>query len=180
MLTTSSPDETRALGVRIGEAALAGDIVCLTGDLGAGKTTLTQGIGAGLGLGPDAGIVSPTFTILAEHTGGRLPLFHFDVYRLRGPSDLIDIGFDDYVDAGGVIVIEWPERIAGALPADRLDITLSFPDSESPPDPGGMPDRRDPRAEQAGGVGHVLSDRRRIALAATGPGARRLLEAITP
>ena len=102
-----------------------GDVLCLIGDLGAGKTTLTQGLALGLGLPPDEPVNSPTFTLLAEHPGGRVPLYHFDVYRLPDSSGLYDLAFDEYLSGDGVVVIEWADRIADALPPDRLDIALT-------------------------------------------------------
>lgn len=122
---TSSAAETRALAERLGRLLHPGDVLCLIGDLGAGKTTFTQGLALGLGLPPEEPVNSPTFTLLAEHPGGRLPLYHFDVYRLPDSSGLYDLAFDEYLDAGGVTVIEWADRIADALPPDRLDIVLS-------------------------------------------------------
>ena len=128
---TSGADETRALAERLGRTLRAGDVVCLVGDLGTGKTTFTQGLALGLGLPPDELVRSPTFTLLAEHTGGRLPLYHFDVYRLADSSGLTELAFDEYMNAGGVVVIEWADRVADALPPDRLEITFmpaEFPD----------------------------------------------------
>lgn len=122
---THGPEETRGLAERLGRLLQAGDVLCLIGDLGAGKTTFTQGLALGLGLPPEEPVNSPTFTLLAEHPGGRLPLYHFDVYRLPDSSGLYDLAFDEYLDAGGVVVIEWADKIADALPIDRLDIALS-------------------------------------------------------
>ena len=114
---------TRAIAFRLARTLLRGDVLCLYGDLGAGKTTFVQGLAAGLGFpGP---VTSPTFTLIHEYRGGRLPLLHFDMYRLSGPADLPDLGFDEYLAAAeGVVVIEWPERVTPALPPGRLDITL--------------------------------------------------------
>lgn len=125
---TYSPDETRALAERLGQRLRAGDVLCLIGDLGAGKTTFTQGLALGLGLPKDEPVNSPTFTLVAEHPGGRLPLYHFDVYRLPDSAGLYDLAFDEYIDGDGVTVIEWADKITEALPADRLDITLTVQD----------------------------------------------------
>jgi tRNA threonylcarbamoyladenosine biosynthesis protein TsaE len=122
---THSADETRALAARLGALLGAGDVVCLVGDLGAGKTTWTQGLALGLGLPREEPVNSPTFTLITEHMGGRVPLYHFDVYRLADSSGLYDLGFDEYLEGDGVVVIEWADRIADALPPDRLDIHLT-------------------------------------------------------
>ncbi len=128
---THSAEETRALAQRLGARLGAGDVLCLSGDLGAGKTTWTQGLALGLGLPPDEPVNSPTFTLVTEHPGGRVPLYHFDVYRLPNSSGLYDLGFDEYVDGDGVVVIEWADKIADALPPERLDIafTATSPDT---------------------------------------------------
>ena len=124
-LQTQSPDETRALAARLGTLLRAGDTLCLIGDLGAGKTTFTQGLALGLGLPPEEPVNSPTFTLVSEHLGGRVPLYHFDVYRLPDSSGLYDLAFDEYLSGDGVVVIEWADKITDALPTDRLDITLT-------------------------------------------------------
>lgn len=118
-ITTTSPEATRAFGSSLGALARAGDVVCLWGELGAGKTQLAKGLGAGLGI--EATINSPSFILMAEYPG-RLRLFHVDLYRLAGASDAIAGGLIDERQSEGVTVIEWPERLGDALPADRLDI----------------------------------------------------------
>ena len=105
--------DTYELGVSLGRQARPGDILCLTGDLGTGKTAFAKGFAAGLDIMED--IVSPTFTIVHEYSG-RLPLYHFDVYRLDGGEALWDIGFEEYLDRGGVCLIEWADQIAEAIP----------------------------------------------------------------
>ena len=122
---TNSADETRSLASTLGAILRPGDTLCLIGDLGAGKTTFTQGLALGLGLPPDEPVNSPTFMLLAEHPGGRVPLFHFDVYRLPDSSALYDLAFDEYLSGEGVVVIEWADRITDALPPDRLDLVFS-------------------------------------------------------
>ena len=122
---TQNADETRALAARLGALLRPGDTICLIGDLGAGKTTWTQGMALGLGLPPEEPVNSPTFTLVAEHPGGRVPLVHLDVYRLSGASDLYDLAFDDYLGGDSVVVIEWADKIPDALPAERLEITLT-------------------------------------------------------
>lgn len=127
LMRTRGSDETRALAEALGRLLEPGDTLSLTGDLGAGKTTFTQGLALGLGIPAGVVVNSPTFTILAEHLEGRVPLYHFDVYRLGGSADLYDLAFDEYVDGSGVVVVEWADKIADALPADTLFIAIAFP-----------------------------------------------------
>lgn len=110
---SNSETETEALGERLAKALPAGSIVAFTGDLGAGKTAFVRGMARGLGI--TARVTSPTFTIVSEYEGGRLPLFHFDLYRLGGPDELFDIGWDDYLRRDGICAVEWSEHAAGAL-----------------------------------------------------------------
>ena len=112
---------TRDLGARLAVAARAGDLVCLRGDLGAGKTQLAKGFGAGLGVTDT--ISSPSFVLMAEYAG-RLPLFHVDLYRLADASDALAGGLIDERQADGVTLVEWPERMTALLPAARLDVTI--------------------------------------------------------
>ena len=128
--TTSSPEETEALGIRLGQTAEAGTVIAFTGDLGAGKTAFTRGLARGLGI-PDR-VTSPTFTIVNEYEGGRLPLFHFDLYRLGSSDELFDIGWEDYLARGGVCAVEWSENAEDALEEDviRVDIRRGERDSD--------------------------------------------------
>ena len=119
--TCRSAAATRALGARLGAAACAGDVIALGGPLGAGKTELARGIARGLGVTEP--VVSPTFILVAEHEG-RVPLFHVDCYRIAGPAVALAAGVLDDRAAGGVTVIEWAERLDGALPAGRLDVAI--------------------------------------------------------
>lgn len=120
---TRTAEATEALAARLAFHLLPGDVVCLRGDLGAGKTTWTRGLARGLG--SQALVSSPTFTLLHEYEGGRLPVYHMDAYRLTGSNDAFFVGLDEYLShADGVTVIEWPERIEAALPDERLDIFL--------------------------------------------------------
>ena len=110
---TQSPEETEALGAALASSLRPGQVVAFRGPLGAGKTAFTRGLARGLGVtGP---VTSPTYTIVNEYTGGRMPLFHFDMYRLSSEEDLFDIGWEDYLDRGGLCVVEWSERVSGAL-----------------------------------------------------------------
>jgi tRNA threonylcarbamoyladenosine biosynthesis protein TsaE len=115
--------QTQALGERLGQAAQPGDLILLTGNLGAGKTALTQGIARGLGI--IATVNSPTFTVLKEYHGGRLPLYHFDLYRLDTPDEIWDLGFGDYFAGDGVSVVEWAERAADAWTQDYVWLALT-------------------------------------------------------
>jgi tRNA threonylcarbamoyladenosine biosynthesis protein TsaE len=115
--------QTLAIGRAISGLLHPGDIVCLFGELGSGKTTLAQGIAVGLGI-PVSGVLSPTFVILRQFKTGRLALYHFDLYRLGQPQLIEEIGYSDYFYADGVTVIEWPERLGYLLPKDYLKIEL--------------------------------------------------------
>jgi tRNA threonylcarbamoyladenosine biosynthesis protein TsaE len=116
-----SPEDTLKFGQVLGSLLRAGDVIALIGDLGAGKTTLTQGIAQGMGIKDR--VTSPTFTLVQEYRG-RVPLFHFDPYRLERPEDVYDFGFEEYLERGGVVVVEWADRIAALLPEEQLTLTL--------------------------------------------------------
>ena len=122
-LELSSIEKTQAFGVFLGEIAKPGDIITLEGELGAGKTALTQAIGRGLGVDPKIYITSPTFSLLQEYQG-RLLLYHMDLYRLAGEEDIENLGFAEYIYGNGLTVIEWPERLGSLMPAERLHIQL--------------------------------------------------------
>jgi tRNA threonylcarbamoyladenosine biosynthesis protein TsaE len=141
------PAATTALGIALAAAAAPGDIVCLWGDLGAGKTHLAKAFGAGLGV--TATVTSPSFVLMAEYAG-RLPLFHIDLYRLADASDALAGGLIDDRQSAGVTLVEWPDRLGPALPAERLDVVID-------------------------GAGE---DARDITLRALGAGPRRYLEAV--
>jgi tRNA threonylcarbamoyladenosine biosynthesis protein TsaE len=117
-----SPEETMALGKSIAEKAAPGDIIALTGDLGTGKTVFTKGIARGLGI--DEPVSSPTFTIVSEYRSGRMPLFHFDVYRIGDPEEMDEVGLDDYLSNGGLSLIEWAELISDMLPPETVWVTI--------------------------------------------------------
>jgi tRNA threonylcarbamoyladenosine biosynthesis protein TsaE len=120
----TSEAETRALGLAIASAAEPGDIVALIGDLGTGKTALTKYIAEGLGIKED--VISPTFTIVKEYRSGRLPLYHFDVYRLSNGWELLDTGAEDYLEDSGLSVIEWADIVADVLPPDALVVMIEY------------------------------------------------------
>ncbi len=122
MITTSAK-ETRALGARLAASLRPGDVLLLFGDMGAGKSELTRGIASGLGIeGP---IASPSFTILQVYEDGRIPLYHFDWYRMESVEELYELGMEEYLGGDGVAVVEWPVRCPEAIPASYLEITLT-------------------------------------------------------
>lgn len=123
MITSNSPEETAAAGANWARVAKAGDVFALVGDLGAGKTQFVKGFVAAMG--SDAEVTSPTFTLVHEYAGGRLPIFHFDFYRLERPDAVAGIGFEDYLEAGGVCLIEWGDRFSELLPANAMTIAIA-------------------------------------------------------
>ena len=145
-LVSHSSVHTERLGERLGRVAQPNDVFALSGELGTGKTVLARGVAIGLGIEPTE-ISSPTFIILREHGGGRLPLFHIDLYRLEG-VDLANTGWEECLDAGGITVIEWPDRAGALLPGDRLEVRLE----------------------------HIADTKRRIVVTGTGPRSTRLVE----
>ena len=145
-LDSGSPEATRQLAGRMATVADAGDVVCLWGELGAGKTVFAKGFGRGLGI--EDTISSPTFVLMGEYAG-RLPLFHIDLYRLASAAEALDGGLIDDRQGTGVVLVEWPDRLGNALPADRLDVQID-----------GGPD-----------------DRRRLRITAVGTGYERYVQA---
>ncbi len=119
---THSPEETESLGQALGQRLKGGEIVAYTGDLGAGKTAFTRGLARGLGITMQ--VTSPTYTLVNEYMGGRLELFHFDMYRLGSSEELFDIGWDDYLLRGGVCAVEWSENVADAM-EDAIWVRIS-------------------------------------------------------
>lgn len=120
---STSPEQTESFGRELAGSLIGGDVIALTGDLGAGKTCLTRGIAGGLG--STSHVSSPTFTIVNEYEGGRLMLFHFDTYRLSGPDDFLMSGLDEYFFRDGVCVIEWSDIIDELLPQDAIRMTIT-------------------------------------------------------
>ena len=118
---TKSPEQTELLGKKLAELLRPGDVIAYYGDLGAGKTAFTRGLAAGLGI--REAVTSPTYTIVNEYLSGRMPLFHFDMYRLSSSDELFDIGWEDYLARGGVCAGEWSENVADAL-TDAISITI--------------------------------------------------------
>ena len=148
---TTSAAETVALGERLGRVTERGDLLCLWGDLGAGKTQLAKGIARGLDI--DATVNSPTFILMNEYAG-RLPMFHIDLYRLSSAREVVDAGLLDDRQAAGVVLIEWPDRLGEALPPERLDVHIDGgadePRSLRLTARGRLADRYLPAAEAAG------------------------------
>jgi len=126
-LVTSSAEATRRLGSAIAGVLGPGDVVSLTGDLGAGKTTLVQGIARGLGV--EEPVVSPTFTLVREYRG-TVPIYHLDVYRLDRIQDVLDLGFEEMLDEQALVVVEWGDAIQGLLPQNHVEAELSIPDED--------------------------------------------------
>jgi tRNA threonylcarbamoyladenosine biosynthesis protein TsaE len=120
-MVTGSEKETRDLGVKLGRLLRPGDFVALYGDLGSGKTRFAQGVARGLGVAPGVRVTSPTYTILNEYQG-EFPLYHFDLYRLDGDTDISELGFGEYFAGNGVCLVEWAERMAGEFPDEYLKI----------------------------------------------------------
>lgn len=115
-VTSSSPEQTREIGERLGELALPGLTVLLSGPLGAGKTCFAQGVAAGLGVPPHLPVTSPSYSLMNIHAG-RMPLYHFDLYRLSRIDDLTDLGYDEYAESDGLTLVEWADRVGAGLAA---------------------------------------------------------------
>ena len=125
---TLSPAQTEAVGEKLGQVLSPGAVIAYRGDLGAGKTAFTRGLARGLGANEP--VTSPTYTIVNEYLGGRMPLFHFDMYRLGSEDELFDIGWDDYLDRGGVCAVEWSENVDGAM-ENAVYVTIEKTGEES-------------------------------------------------
>jgi len=128
VLISRSPEETFRIGKALAEDLEAGDLIALTGELGTGKTCLTQGIASGLGVPDHYAVTSTTFTLVNEYPGQRLNLYHLDVYRLAGSSDLAEMGWEEYLYGDGVVVVEWAEKVLGALPDDSIFVVMTYLD----------------------------------------------------
>ncbi|MDR1952958.1 MAG: tRNA (adenosine(37)-N6)-threonylcarbamoyltransferase complex ATPase subunit type 1 TsaE [Clostridiales Family XIII bacterium] len=126
---TLNEQELRAYGRALGESLEPGAVLALVGDLGAGKTTLTKAIAEGLGI--EEPVTSPTFTLIGEYAGGRLPLYHFDVYRIDDPDEMNVLGYEEYFYGNGLTVVEWADKIWELLPADAIVIELSYGKNEN-------------------------------------------------
>jgi tRNA threonylcarbamoyladenosine biosynthesis protein TsaE len=130
IISLPSPEATRQFGRRIAELLFPNSVIALIGDLGAGKTFLVRAIAEGLGLPAGALVTSPTFVLVQEYAG-RLPIYHFDVYRLKSPSEFFDLGANEYFEAGGVCLVEWADRVERQLPRDHLRLTMHVTGEQS-------------------------------------------------
>ena len=126
---TESAEETQALGKKIGETLKPGDVVALIGDLGTGKTCLTQGIARGAGIARDEIVSSPSYILINEYDG-TVPIYHIDLYRLENREDIAELGLSEYVEGDGVCIIEWAERMADALPDSCIKIHITLADAK--------------------------------------------------
>lgn len=124
-IASGSPEETEKAGVCLGKLLSPGDFIALKGDLGGGKTKFARGVAIGLGVSPDLPVTSPTYTLMNIYSG-RIPLYHFDLYRLAGDEDVVDLGFADYFSGDGASLVEWPERLNAELPTERLEILFTY------------------------------------------------------
>ena len=122
VIETTDQKETLTVGEQLGKKAERGTVICVDGDLGVGKTVLAQGIAKGLGVNEP--VVSPTFTIVQEYHDGRIPFYHFDVYRIEDPDEMYEIGFEEYFYGDGVCMVEWSELIAELLPPESIHVTI--------------------------------------------------------
>ena len=129
-IQTHSPEETQTIGRQIGETLKAGDVVALVGDLGAGKTCLTQGIARGIGIASQEVVNSPSYTLINEYAG-EIPIYHIDLYRLERRADIIDLGLEEYLEGKGICIIEWADRMANLLPANYIQIMLKWVDEST-------------------------------------------------
>jgi tRNA threonylcarbamoyladenosine biosynthesis protein TsaE len=122
--TSKSPDQTRFIAAGLARSLIAGSVIKLVGDLGAGKTEFVKGLATGLNYRNV--VTSPTFTLVQEYRGGRLPLFHMDLYRLNEEAELDDIGFEDYLRAGGICAVEWADKFPGRMPYDSVEVVMAI------------------------------------------------------
>ena len=127
---TESPEETQALGEKIGKTFRQGDVIALIGDLGTGKTCLTQGIARGVGIASDEIVNSPSYILINEYNG-KIPIYHIDLYRLEDSAEIAELGLSEYVEGNGICIIEWAERMADALPDSCIKIYITLTDANA-------------------------------------------------
>ena len=124
---THSPEETQAIGRQIGETLKVGDVIALIGDLGAGKTCLAQGIARGVGIAAHEIVNSPSYTLINEYAG-EIPIYHIDLYRLKHHGEIVDLGLEEFLEGNGICIIEWADRMSNLLPANHIQITMTWVD----------------------------------------------------
>ncbi|MDE0041729.1 MAG: tRNA (adenosine(37)-N6)-threonylcarbamoyltransferase complex ATPase subunit type 1 TsaE [Candidatus Poribacteria bacterium] len=122
---THSPEETQTIGKQIGASLKIGDVIALVGDLGAGKTCLTQGIARGIGIASHEVVNSPSYTLINEYAG-EIPIYHIDLYRLEHHGEIVDLGLEEYLEGNGICIIEWADRMTNLLPANHIQITMTW------------------------------------------------------
>lgn len=127
VIRTQSPQETQSLGVKIGEKLRPGDVIALIGDLGTGKTCLTQGIARGVGIAPDEVVSSPSYILINEYNGN-IPIYHIDLYRIETEAEIAELGLGEYVYGDGICIIEWADRMDEALPDNCITIHMTWID----------------------------------------------------
>ena len=125
---TESPEETQVLGEKLGKTLTQGDVIALIGDLGTGKTCLTQGIARGIGTAPDEVVSSPSYILINEYNG-KVPIYHIDLYRLENSEEIAELGLSEYMEGDGICIIEWAERMADALPDACIKIHITLADA---------------------------------------------------
>ena len=128
---SESPEETQALGEKLGKTLTQGDVIALIGDLGTGKTCLTQGIARGIGTAPDEVVSSPSYILINEYNG-KVPIYHIDLYRLENSEEIAELGLSEYMEGDGICIIEWAERMADALPDTCIKIHITLADAGTP------------------------------------------------
>ena len=130
---SESPEETQTLGEKLGKTLTPGDVIALIGDLGTGKTCLTQGIARGIGTAPDEVVSSPSYILINEYNG-KVPIYHIDLYRLENSAEIVELGISEYMEGDGICIIEWAERMSDALPDTCIKIHITLADAGTPHD----------------------------------------------
>ena len=134
-LKTENPEETQILGEKLGKTLKQGDVIALVGDLGAGKTCMTQGIARGVGIAPDEVVNSPSYILINEYNGA-IPIYHIDLYRLENSEEIAELGLSEYIEGNGICIIEWAERMADSLPDTCIKIHITLADANASHDDG--------------------------------------------
>ena len=134
-LKTENPEETQILGEKLGKTLKQGDVIALVGDLGTGKTCMTQGIARGVGIAPDEVVNSPSYILINEYNGA-IPIYHIDLYRLENSEEIAELGLSEYIEGNGICIIEWAERMADSLPDTCIKIHITLADANASHDDG--------------------------------------------